>query len=653
MYALEVLARSRERSELRFPSLAKASAFLALSGSMLLAILFSASKMGFAAAIGSLFVSGTLCLIKSVPGSKRWGIIAGFAILTVLLFVLLPSDSLSMAYTAAASDPTAEGRLPIMKDALHLIAAYPLFGVGFGAFNPAFMRYQTSMFQVGWDFAHDDYVQFLAELGIVGFTIAVLLACAAFASATRAALSAEKSRRFLGAACAGSLAAILIHSLAHIGMYVPSNALVYSWIAGLSVGLARPIDREGAKSSPLTLSIWKGAVLTLACFSALYASAHLIFDRSFRNNQRAERVFCRFGICNSDEILSALVAQHGDDPSLVPISQLQEFQRRDPAGPNHWCDLGVFMKRVGREADARECFSRALNLAPRMPLILYRAAVFHFSMGENEKALDLMSRALASDPGYDPTVFGEYADRKVSVKEILQYGLPPIPSSWQSFLRFEMQGKKIADAATVWSWMTPRPGYIDRKLAEEYMNFLLTNKQFEAADRAWASYASVPQYPDPEHIFNGDFEADPAPGSTFDWRINDDPGVAVSIADDIAHSGKRSLKLQFDRTQNMTYFPVWESFYLKPGRYRFRAWVKSQDLSTDQGISFALFDGAGFVTEPVLGSTDWKLVEKTFQVNEAKGLARITLSRVASRKFDDKVAGTLWIDDVSIQPINK
>jgi hypothetical protein len=46
-------------------------------------------------------------------------------------------------------------------------------------------------------------------------------------------------------------------------------------------------------------------------------------------------------------------------------------------------------------------------------------------------------------------------------------------------------------------------------------------------------------------------------------------------------------------------------------------------------------------------------VERTFPVGDSKGLQRIALTSAASLKFDDKVDGTLWIDQVSIRPVGK
>ena len=118
------------------------------------------------------------------------------------------------------------------------------------------------------------------------------------------------------------------------------------------------------------------------------------------------------------------------------------------------------------------------------------------------------------------------------------------------------------------------------------------------------------------------------------------------------HSRERSLRLRFDGTQNLTDSGVHQSVWLTPGRYLFRAWLRSRELSTDEGISFNLTSeggpGPSFTTEPVLGSNDWKPVERVFVAPAGTRLARISLVRKQLLKFDNKLAGTLWIDQVSI-----
>jgi O-antigen ligase/tetratricopeptide (TPR) repeat protein len=646
---------------LRFWDTVRAGFCLALAAGMLAAIMFTSSKMGFASTVGSVFIMGAIAIGARLSGIKRLAAVAGFAALVLTLAVFLPTNELVNALGGVDSDPTAEGRLPIAKDTLHLIAAYPLFGSGLGTYFPAFMRYQTYAVNLAWLSSHSDYLDFVSELGVLGFLILATFVGAVCACAVRAAArGATREIRLLGLACTGGLAAILIHGIADFNMHIPANAMLLAFIAGIAVAL--PLKHGNPPPRQLRLYGLRGFLLVAGCLASLYGAGCWVYDRWFENNLSAERMFCRFGICDSYRAPNVLRNRYGGNIAAAPPEKILEYLRRDPAGPYRWLDLGESLQRAGRTKEARYSFQRAVALAPTYPTMLYRAADFYFGLGENQEGIGLSVAALKSDPENTDSAFSEYDSGKIPLGDVLASGLPPIPKVWRDFLHREIQQQRVAGAQTVWSWMVPRAGYVDRVLASEYVDFLIAQKQFEAAAQAWN--------PDPERVYNGDFETSSVPQATFDWHVERIPGVEVSFEKDSAHSGARSLKLRFDGTQNLTSFGVAQALYLKPGSYRFRAWVKAKDLSTDQGISFQVVDAAGrtyFTTEPLLGSIsvkggsskegDWKLLERTFQVGNSardnKGLQRIALTRTASLKFDNKVDGTLWIDEVSIRPVGK
>ena len=124
---------------------------------------------------------------------------------------------------------------------MRMIRAYPVFGCGLGGYESAFPKYKVSGPLVSDDHAHNDYLQFLAEMGVMGAAILFVLGATTVRAAFRGVFSAsDPSVWSLALACTGSLSAILLHSTADFNLYIPANAMVVSWIAAMASALPHP-----------------------------------------------------------------------------------------------------------------------------------------------------------------------------------------------------------------------------------------------------------------------------------------------------------------------------------------------------------------------------------------------------------------------------
>ena len=240
IYPVAVMRRVRSRRRSPAGPAVKACAVLAVAAVLLLGIIYSLSRMGLIAALCSLLVMGILALSPGLSARGKFLMVGSIAVLVMLSFVFLPPDRLIMRFAqlSSAEEITAEGRLLLWGETLDLIAAYPLFGCGLGAYESAFLKYKVSHPLLTADYAHNDYLQLFAELGMIGFSIAAALMLAVLAKAVRAASRhSELNSRFLALACVGAMVAILIHSLVDFNLYIPANALLLAWISGISAGL--------------------------------------------------------------------------------------------------------------------------------------------------------------------------------------------------------------------------------------------------------------------------------------------------------------------------------------------------------------------------------------------------------------------------------
>jgi len=159
-------------------------------------------------------------------------------------------------------------------------------------------------------------------------------------------------------------------------------------------------------------------------------------------------------------------------------------------------------------------------------------------------------------------------------------------------------------------------------------------------------------------VFNGRFEHEIMNGG-FDWREEAAPGAQFAFDDHIAHAGFRSFEVQFDGTENIDFQNVFQYVAVEPAtHYRFSAYVRTEAISTDRGIRFEIIDprhpsSVQLMTPDVVGTNPWTLVQSDLVTGPDTHLLKITLRRIPSWKFDNKLSGTVWVDDVALKPISK
>lgn len=201
---------------------AMAAAALILAG-----VVHSLSRMGFLCAIGGLVLA-----IAATLRRKRW--LLGAPAAAALLFVFLPNDRMIARFAEFSTQPLDRAR--VWRETLPMVPDYLLTGCGLGGYESAFMKYKRAAPTVTDSYAHNDYLQALVELGLPGFLCGLVLVGAAVRAAWVGAWrGGSTERRALAAACLGSLAALLLHSLVDFNAYIPSNAMVFAWVAGLAM----------------------------------------------------------------------------------------------------------------------------------------------------------------------------------------------------------------------------------------------------------------------------------------------------------------------------------------------------------------------------------------------------------------------------------
>jgi hypothetical protein len=400
------------------------------------------------------------------------------------------------------------------------------------------------------------------------------------------------------------------------------------------------------------LLIILGAVLVTYCF------ADVVLRTQHQGDLRAEERFCRFGLCDDAMVRRAGYKALWEDRTPKPDQAVADFRlilERDPNFPFNWANLGDALAAAGHQQDAAYCFREAVELAPRWPPILMRAVHFYFRTRNPKPALPLASQVLDQVEKYDSEIFSLYTRQAPNISEALEYGFPPQnPRPARTWLRYLTQTGKLQEARETWRWVRDH-GFADAESANDYLSLLLTKHRSEEAMGAWKDYLGTRagDYGRSNYAFNGGFENEFS-GSPFDWKIQPTEGVKVARDDTNPDSGQWSLRIQFDGKHNVTDTGVKQPVVLPQGAYRLRARVRTEGLTTDQGIQLRILSldpvqPTGWTSRAWLGTQAWSLVEIPFLVPVNGGVYGIQLIRNPSLKFDSLIAGTVWIDSVRVE----
>jgi hypothetical protein len=92
-----------------------------------------------------------------------------FCLVTALFLAWIAPQQVGSRITDT-HDPA---RWLIHRDSVHMFAAHPFLGSGFGSFATAFPRYRVFYDDFFINHAHDDYLELLLETGLAGFGVGV------------------------------------------------------------------------------------------------------------------------------------------------------------------------------------------------------------------------------------------------------------------------------------------------------------------------------------------------------------------------------------------------------------------------------------------------------------------------------------------------
>lgn len=400
---------------------------------------------------------------------------------------------------------------------------------------------------------------------------------------------------------------------------------------------------------------WTGALAGLALILYGFTEIYIVAS-SFRGSFVQQ--LCAAGWCPDEFSTARLFALRSEllvrqQPAF--LADLRRALQFDVADAYRWADLGEAEAAVQDIQKAQYCFDQAVARAPRSPAILFRSANFAFSTGHLQEVMQDL-RVILQQPelgGYYGTIFLTYMRLNLPIATILHTGVPPLRQPAAAFLRFVEARNDVDSATAIWTWMKQHR-LTDDAACAGYLDLLIANKKTQYAAETWKQYTHAADYLVNSWIYNGSFE-EQLRNSPFDWMLEQAPHVQAAVDHTGAFAGKGCIRVDFLGGENVDYRGVHELAPVQPGQWILSGYIRTDQLTTDQGVSLHAIDirngpALDAWSQEVTGTQPWTKVEVRFTVRPETDVIRVDLVRRQSLHFDNQISGTAWLDAVTLRP---
>jgi O-antigen ligase len=201
---------------------------------MVIALVMSRSRMGNSAFFISMTVTASLGLLYFKPRQKSY---ITLFVSMLIIDILIVSSLFGLKQVQQRLEETSlshESRDEVIVDALPLLKEYGIAGSGGGTFYTIYPQVQRESIQHFYDHAHNEYLQFALEFGLIGSLSILLIVIFSF----RRSLSAMRHRRHPLArgtafACVMACIGMSLHSSVDFPLQAPANAAYFVVILAL------------------------------------------------------------------------------------------------------------------------------------------------------------------------------------------------------------------------------------------------------------------------------------------------------------------------------------------------------------------------------------------------------------------------------------
>jgi len=218
---------------------------LLLVGSLAFMALALAGSLSRSALLGT---AAALAVGVLIAGRRERSALAmrvgGAAVIAVVALAVWANREGLVARLDATLSPTETGRPTIWRETAPVIRDFWLSGTGAGTYAQSMLHYQTTMKRVLFNQAHNEYLQLMAEGGLLLSVPAVVALAAWMQIAWRRLQQEAHAMRWVRTGAAAGIAGLAVQSIFETGLRMPANAMLFALLAAIVIHEPR-VRREG------------------------------------------------------------------------------------------------------------------------------------------------------------------------------------------------------------------------------------------------------------------------------------------------------------------------------------------------------------------------------------------------------------------------
>ncbi|MEW6587106.1 MAG: O-antigen ligase family protein [Nitrospirota bacterium] len=201
---------------------------------MAVALFLSLSRAGIVSFFCGIAIFALYLLWNRFRAKKMWAVAAFLLVLFLYLLYLGVDPIIDRFYK---TDIGSEERLIVWTETLGAFRDFALTGTGLGTYVHVFPLYSSDTSLFIYDHAHNDYLEFILETGVIGALLLVLSVFFFIRSSFRGPWSGKQG--IMKMALFSSLATIAVHSVFDFNLHILSNVLMLSAVSGMAFAQAR------------------------------------------------------------------------------------------------------------------------------------------------------------------------------------------------------------------------------------------------------------------------------------------------------------------------------------------------------------------------------------------------------------------------------